>query len=303
MDVSIILVSYNTKDLTKNCLKSIFEKTQDLNFDVWIVDNASKDGSIEMIEEEFPWVKLIESNENLGFGRANNLAIRKTDAKYVFLLNTDTILVNNAIKILFDLMEKPENNNVACCGGQLFNEDLSLQTSYADFPTLKNLFLKSFGLNIVSRINRFRYLHKKKSLSGNNGQQNINQDVDIIIGADMLLRKSALEKAGLFNERFFLYFEEAELCFKLKKHGFKIIYIPEAQIVHLCGKSTEKEKPITVEKLFKTGEILFFDACYGKTAGQLAKLLFIIYYTRYFFLRFFSPKAFQRVLMVSSIKV
>jgi len=94
MDVSIILVSYNTKDLTRDCIKSIYEKTQDVSYDIFVVDNASSDGSQQMIKEEFPDVKLIESLENLGFGRANNIAIKQSDAKYCFLLNTDTVFID-----------------------------------------------------------------------------------------------------------------------------------------------------------------------------------------------------------------
>jgi len=105
MDVSIILVSYNTKNLTRECLKSVYEKTEGIEYDIWVVDNASSDGSPQMIKEEFLGVKLIESPENLGFGRANNIAIKQSDAKYCFLLNTDTILINNAVKILFDYMD------------------------------------------------------------------------------------------------------------------------------------------------------------------------------------------------------
>ena len=107
MDVSIILVNYNTKELTGDCIKSVYELTRDISYDIFVVDNASSDGSVQMIKEEFPAVKLIESPENLGFGRANNLAIKQSEAKYCFLLNTDTVLVNNAVKILFDFMEKP----------------------------------------------------------------------------------------------------------------------------------------------------------------------------------------------------
>ena len=124
MDISIIIVNYNTKKLIKNCLKSVFEKTQGINFEVYVVDNNSRDGSCEMIEQDFPQVKLIKNTKNKGFGAANNIAIRESNAKYVFLLNSDTILLNNAIKIFFDFMEKPENQKISCCGGNLYNKNM-----------------------------------------------------------------------------------------------------------------------------------------------------------------------------------
>ena len=102
-DVSVILVSYNTETLTKDCLNSLYEKTQGINFDVWVVDNNSKDNTCEMIKKEFPQVNLIENKKNKGFGAANNQAIKESKAKYVFLLNTDTVLINNAIKILYGI--------------------------------------------------------------------------------------------------------------------------------------------------------------------------------------------------------
>ncbi|OGI23272.1 MAG: hypothetical protein A2255_06135 [Candidatus Melainabacteria bacterium RIFOXYA2_FULL_32_9] len=307
MDLSVILVSYNTKDLTRDCIKSVFDKTQDLNFDVWVVDNASIDGSIEMIKEEFPRVNLIESKENLGFGRANNLAIRKTDSKYVLLLNTDTVLVNNALKIMFDFMENPENTSVGACGGQLYNTDMTLQGSVGEFDTLPWLFKKCLGFNIISRKERFKEIFKKKLLKEKLyklDQTNDNYETDFIIGADMMLRKSALDTAGLFDERFFMFGEEAELCFRIKKNGYKIFFVPDAGIIHFGGVSANKtNKPITVEKMRLESNILFFEVCYGKKAAKIAKTLFIIYYLRYLVLRFFSPKAFQRVQMAFEVKV
>ena len=121
-DVSIILVSYKTKDLTRNCIKSIVEKTKNISYDIFVVDNNSQDGTCEMLKEEFPFVKLIENSQNIGFGAANNLAIKESDAEYVFLLNTDTLLVNNAVKILHDFLEN--NRQVGVCGANLYDENI-----------------------------------------------------------------------------------------------------------------------------------------------------------------------------------
>lgn len=310
MDISIILVSYNTKDLTRDCLKSVYEKTQDLDYEIYVVDNASSDGSQQMIKEEFPDVKLIESHENLGFGRANNIAIKQSNAKYCFLLNTDTVLVNNAVKILFDFMEKPENYDIGACGGQLYNADMTLQDSIGEFDTLEKLRSKALGLDFNRTIFRYKHIFKTKVKHEIEKQEDktylfsYDYEPDYIIGADLMLRKSAIEQCGAFDERFFMFGEEAELCFRLKKNGFKIKFVPESQIIHFGGASAyKKNNIIAVEKMVLNGTILFLKICYGEEVAKKAKLLYIIYYLRYLPLRFFSPRAFQRLNMALESKI
>jgi len=305
MDVSIILVSYNTKDLTRDCIKSVYEKTQGVSYEIWVIDNASTDGSVEMVKEEFPGVKLIESKENLGFGRANNLAIRQSTAKYCFLLNTDTILLNNAVQILFDFMEKPENFNVGACGGQLFNKDMTKQWSVGEFDSLEKLHKKSIGIDF----NKIKYKYKDlycRKVSKNNERiiHTYGGDVDYIIGADLMLRKSALNQIGFFDERFFMFGEEAELQFRLKKNGFKIKFVPESQILHYGGASAYNlNSSLDVQKMVLTSTILFFKLAYGDEAAKKAKFYYIIYFLRYLVFRFFTPKAFSRLKMALELSI
>jgi len=290
MDVSVILVSYNTRELTRNCLKSLYENTHGLGFDVWLIDNASTDGSADMVKEEFPQVKLIESKENLGFGRANNVVINQADSKYVFLLNTDTLLLNNAVKILFDVMERPENEDVAVCGGQLYNPDMSIQSSIGEFDTLEKLRRKSIGIDF------HRIAYRKKHKKEGNPVYSSAVEPDYIIGADMMLRKSALDKCGTFDERFFMYGEEAELCFRLRKNGYRIKFVPESKILHYGGASSyNKNTQLQVERMILNNTVLFFELAYGREAAKKAKFYYIMYYLRYLPLRFFTPKAFQRL--------
>lgn len=310
MDVSIILVSYNTKDLTRDCLKSVYEKTEGLESDIWVVDNASSDGSQQMVKEEFPDVKLIESPENLGFGRANNIAIKQSDAKYCFLLNTDTVLVNNAVKILFDCMEKPENSDVGACGGQLYNADMTFQHSVGEFDTLEKLRRKALGINFIELRCRYKHIFKTQIKKQNEKQKDNPQifsptyEPDFIIGADLMLRKSALKQVGLFDERIFMFGEEAELCFRLKKNEFRIMFVPESTIIHFGGVSAAKSNnQIEVEKMVLDGTILFFKLCYGEEAAKRAKLYYILYSLRYLPLRFFCLKAFQRLNIALELKV
>jgi hypothetical protein len=130
MDVSIIIVNYNTSELLKDCINSVLKKTQNVKYELIVIDNASSDCSIKMMKNEFPSIKLIESKENLGFGRANNLGARYATGKYLLLLNTDTLLINNAINILFDFMEKDTKQTIAACGGNLYNLDRTENYSY-----------------------------------------------------------------------------------------------------------------------------------------------------------------------------
>lgn len=279
IDVSVIIVSYNTKDLTRNCLNSLYEKTQGVNFDVFVVDNDSQDGSCEMIKTEFPQVKLIESKENLGFGRANNLAIKQSNAEYVFLLNTDTLLINNAIKIMLDFLNDPNNKEVGACGGNLYDIENKNALSYGYLPTIKTKFVKTFQLKWL-----FPSENTKISDKGFNVKNELKQ-VDYITGADLMMRKSVLDQVGIFDEDFFLYYEETELQYRINKAGYKIFILPDAKINHLEGKSSSNRK--NRRKVFLESEYLFYKKCYGITKYSPLKLIFFVSS----FLRLFSrPK-------------
>lgn len=223
MQVSIILVSYNTKDLIRDCLKSVYEKTTDLDFDVYVVDNNSYDGSPEMIEQEFPQVKLVRNSENKGFGAANNIAIRQSDAKYVFCLNTDTILINNAVKLMYDYMEN--NPQVGACGGNLYHADMSPAYGGYDLHNVWN----------CSTIFWFsKFIFKKKYEPKEVKKE---KEIGFVTGADLFMRKSALDKSGLFDENIFMYSEDVDLCKRISDLGYKITVIPEPKIIHLEGVS------------------------------------------------------------------
>ncbi len=233
MDISIIIVNYNTKTLIKQCLQSVFEKTKEIEFEVIVIDNASHDGSQKMLKEEFPHVILIESDENLGFGRANNLGITVAKGRNVFFLNPDTILINSAIKILSDYLD---NNNVAVCGGNLYDENMHPTLSFCAMPSLCTEILVLLGL--FNRINKNIYFNfTSKPMK-----------VGYITGADMMIKKIVLDTVGRFDPDFFMYYEETELTYRIKKQKYQIISVPDAKIIHLEGKSfstnTQREKRI-----------------------------------------------------------
>lgn len=225
-DVSIIFVNYKTKDLTINAIKSIFEKTTDVNYEIFVVDNNSQDGSIEAIEKEFSNINIIKNPINKGFGAANNAAIKQASGKYILCLNTDTLLINNAIKILFDFMEDKNNSNVAVCGANLYDGDGKPALSFADFPN----FINSTSISYILR-NLFPQTKKIEASSI--------QEVDVITGADIFFRKSVLDDVGLFDEIYFMFSEEVDLCKRIKNLGYNIKIVPDAKITHLEGKSSK----------------------------------------------------------------
>lgn len=245
MDVSIIIVNYNTLELTKNTINSVIEKTQGIKYEIILVDNASTDGSIEYFKEKYKGkIIFLKNKENLGFGRANNKGIEIAKGKYVFLLNSDTLLINNAIKILFDYMEL--NPSVGICGGNLYDIELNPVHSFKkELITLINEF--DFLKNRMAKI-----LKKKRRLDFN--YKNIPLEVGYITGADMLIRKRVLEKSGNFDDDFFMYYEEVELTYRIKKLGYKVMSVPEAKIIHLEGKSSifeEKKIKMSFESKYK----------------------------------------------------
>lgn len=253
VDVSIILVSYNTEALTRDCLKSVSEKTVGLNYDVWVVDNNSSDNTCEMIKNEFPQVHLIENKENKGFGSANNQAIRLCNSKYVFLLNTDTLLINNAIKILFDFMEA--NTEIAAAGGNLYDANGRHVHCYGHYKTFTSKMVKTFKLGA--------FFPKEKAINDDKGgnEGDLFKEVDIIVGANLFMRKSVLDEVGIFDEDFFLYDEETELQFRIKQAGYKIMLNPNSKIAHLEGKSTKNRAVSRAHKM--ESEILCYKKCYG----------------------------------------
>lgn len=269
MDISIILVNYKTKDLTINAIKSVFEKTQGIDFEIFVVDNNSQDGSIEAIEKEFPNINIIKSPVNAGFGAANNIAIKQAKGKYILCLNTDTLLINNAIKIMYDFMEKVENQKVAVCGSVLFNKDLTLGICGGNFPNITEIFWK-FGLrNILKK----QYLKYKLTLTANEIDKQSN--IDYVTGADILFRKSVLDEVGLFDEKFFMYFEETDLCKRIRDKGYDIKLVKDAKIIHLEGQSNKNT--LQKKEISKRSEFYYFRK-HRPNQIWLVKTLYVILY-------------------------
>ncbi|MDY0987395.1 N-acetylglucosaminyl-diphospho-decaprenol L-rhamnosyltransferase [Flavobacterium sp. ACN2] len=235
MNVSIIIVNYNTKDLLSNCIGSIYSNTKDVDFEIIIVDNASIDGSQELIKEKFPEVVLIESEVNLGFGKANNLGAEFAKGDYLFLLNSDTILQNNAVFYFLDFYKKNNNLNIGCLGGMLVDENGEIIHSAEQFPLKRTVIFKIIN-NYLSKL--FKYPYKLDIIKFDNNRY---VEVDYITGADLFLTKELFLKAGKFDPVFFMYFEETDLQLQIHKLGLKRYLIKEPKIIHLEGASVAEE--------------------------------------------------------------
>lgn len=228
MDVSIIIVNFNTKDLTVQCINSIFDKTLGIKFEIIVVDNNSKDGSIEILSRDNRIV-FIESHANIGFGKANNLGFQKAIGKYVFFLNSDTMLVNNAIKELFDFAER-YTHKLGALGCVLEDRKGEIIHSYGDFPTMKASIYK---LTIVPFF-RMLGIYKKKDIAYPDQYMR----VDYITGADLFVPRNVLEKCGAFDPDFFMYYEETEMEKRFQQAGYDRILLKGPRIIHFEGESS-----------------------------------------------------------------
>lgn len=236
MDVSIIIVNYNTKKMTNDCIDSIVKHTCGLEYEIILVDNDSKDGSPDFFKDD-KRIHFIRSNENLGFGRANNLGYRYSKGKYIFLLNSDTILLNNAVKLFFDYFENDNNKKNACLGSFLLNEKKERIHSFARFPNA-GFYIKTI-LNQYTSLFKIDLLRKHYNDCIPDGQY-------YITGADLFIRRDIIEELGMFDEKYFMYFEETDMQKRYYDAGYKSLVIEGPQIIHLCGGSNKNIKKKTI---------------------------------------------------------
>ena len=263
MDVSVIIVNYNTKELCTNCIQSVIDKTKDVEYEIIVIDNNSTDGSFEAIKSKFPEVKLINNKENQGFGMANNKGFEQANGKYLFCLNPDTLLVNNAIKILFDFMESTPDCGAA--GGNLYDKNMNEAFSFGYGDDIKSLLLRKTFLKYFY----FKEYKKIKNYSKNADRTKL-QEVNHITGADLMLRKSVIDRVGGFSPKFFLYFEETELEVRIKRAGYKLFFVPDSKIIHLEDKSRNNKRKTNY---FSQSFIEYYRLCYGEAWAEIAEFL------------------------------
>jgi GT2 family glycosyltransferase len=261
LDLSIIIVSWNTRDLLTRCLQSIY-KTIDLPaFEVIVVDNASTDDSVGATRELFPKAQIIENRENLGFARANNRAAAISRGRYMLLLNSDAQLLENAVQAMFDLAEA--NPGAGIVGARLLNADSTFQASHTPFPNLWQEFM------ILSGLGRMLYgcWYPSRGPEEDRGPQ----IVDYVEGACLLVRHDAFEDVGGLNEGYFMYAEEVDWCYAMREKGWQVWYQPEARVIHLGGGSSQDRRTQREGDLYRS-RLQFFRKHYGDRAAALLKL-------------------------------
>ncbi|MCC6177945.1 MAG: glycosyltransferase family 2 protein [Chloroflexi bacterium] len=227
MDLSVLVVSWNTRDLLERCLSSVHDRLAGIDSEIVVVDNASSDASADMVLTAFPDVRLVGNIENRGFARAVNQGIHASTGRYVMLVNSDATLVGDAARRMIDHLDR--HPGVAAVGGKLLNPDGSFQGSYADFPSLSSEMLLATGLS--------RWVLPPGYPSRSDADSREQRTVDWVCGAFMMLRRAALDDIGLLDEDYFMYAEEVDWCFRARRRGWSVAYLPDAVAVHMVGGS------------------------------------------------------------------
>ncbi len=264
MKLSIIVVSWNTRDILADCLESVYQYPPTDLFELILVDNASTDGSAEMVKSRFPQARLIESKENLGFAQGNNLAVPLCVGEYVLLLNPDTVVKPNALQDLIDFLDVTPDAGAA--GSRLLNPDESLQPSCHPRPQLGRELWRLMHFDSIKPYGRYDMTSWDMSK---------NREVDVLMGASLMVRKSILDQIGFLDGDYFMYSEEVDLCFRLQKAGWKLYYVPSSKVIHLGGQSSKQVAMDMFLQLY-LGKLKYFRKHYGPFAGFIYKVILLI---------------------------
>jgi GT2 family glycosyltransferase len=253
--LSIIIVNWNTRELTLDCLASVYATICNVEVEVFVVDNASSDDSVEAVQAAYPQVNLIRNQQNLGFAKANNQALRLMKGRYALLLNSDAVLTEGAVEKLLSFMDLNLQVGMAC--GQLLNRDGSKQNSVANFPSLVSLMCNATIL---------RFLFPKKYPSKRQ-EYTVPVQVDSCIGACLMVRKAAMDQVGLLDERYFFFMEETDWALTMQRAGWQSWLVPDARIFHLQGQSANLNQSESASKTASKGinvrsRILFYRSRY-----------------------------------------
>jgi len=268
-DLSVIIVNWNVRSLLERCLQSVTASAQHsgLKCEVIVVDNASTDGSPEMVQGLFPTVELISSDANLGFAWANNLGATRASGRHLLFLNPDTEVVADALATMVAYMD--QHPDVGLLGPKLLFPDGRVQPSRRRFPTLATAFLESTIVQQWFPENRplSRYYVRDRS-------DHMEQDVDWVVGACMLIRREAWEQVGPLDERFFMYSEELDWCRRLKSASWRVVYLPSATVVHHEGQSSAQVVPAR-HIYFQSSKVLYFRKHHGAWVGGALRVFLL----------------------------
>lgn len=263
MDLSIIIVNWNTRELLAQCLTSIYQHPPACEFDVWVVDNASADGSVQMLRERFPAVHVIANNQNVGFAAANNQGIESSRGEYVLLLNSDTIVQPEALSLMFAFSRAHPEAGIV--GAALLNPDGSPQRCFGRLPNLLTESVGAWGLDRQWPLSQLYDCKLDDTIEY--------RQTGWIMGAAMLIRRQVLRPVGLIDESYFMYSEEIDLCYRIARAGWKNYVLPAARIIHLGGQSTRQTLALMKAELFRS-KTKYFRKHHGAMAATLVHLNF-----------------------------
>lgn len=273
MHVSIIIVNYNTKPLTVDCVDSVINKTIGIDYEIILVDNASSDGSQEFFANDAR-IKFIEAGRNLGFGKANNLGVQQAKGDYIFFLNSDTLLLNNAIYEMWRYCEEHKEDNIGGLGCILCDGNNQRCHSYAKLNTWKDIvksyFIAPFSKSMAKEIMEMDAEDESKDAI----------EVGYVTGADLFVPRKVLEECGCFDPDFFMYSEESEMQSRFRKHGYHNVIIKSPKIMHLEGMSQAKRKSPTMRKIMMTQSSLYLYVKKTSSRYQYAMFRFLFPLTR-----------------------
>jgi GT2 family glycosyltransferase len=231
VDISVVIVAWNAKRYLELCLESLAKNPPVRSMEVLVVDNASSDNSIEMVEAKFPWVTLIKSKENLGFSKGNNLAIRQCQGRYIALVNPDVIVFPDCLDTLADFLDR--NPKVGNVGPRVFNPDMTQQSTCRQFPTLWNNFCSAIqlerifkGSSFFAGEHMFYFPHDRT------------RTVDVIVGCFSMIRRETFDEVGLLDEDLFMYGDDVDWCRRAWNAGWQVVFYPDAHAIHDRGKTT-----------------------------------------------------------------
>ncbi len=278
MDLSVAIVNWNTKDFLRQCIKSIYENTKVISYEIIIVDNNSSDDSSDIVKQEFPDVALIKNKENFGFNKANNQAIRASRGAYILILNPDTIVLDGALENMVKFMD--DNQQAAALGCKILNEDGTLHPYFRNIPILwkeiiRLILPERFTLDeLKTKESDYGYIH----------------EIEVLSGCCMMIRRATFDKIGLLDERYFMYGDDIDLCHQIIKNKMKIFYTPDASIIHFMKRSSRQCKAaMSIEafksmhkllrKLYEAFPALIYKCC----ALVISSLKFICYVSFYIF--------------------
>ena len=268
-DLSVIVVSWNVRDLLRRCLSSVpgaGSSPCDLGAEVVVVDNASTDGSVRMVEQEFPSVRIVANSTNRGFPAANNQGMALANGRYILLLNPDTEVLDNALETMVDFADA--HSDVGVVGPRLLNTDGSVQSSRRRFPTLATAIFESTWLQPCAPRRLLEHYHVLDRPDDDT------IDVDWVTGAAVMVRRETIDRVGALDEGYFMYSEELDWCRRIRDAGWRVVHLPTAQVIHHVGKSSE-QVVVARHVHFQTSKVRYFRKYHSAAAAETLRLFLL----------------------------